>query len=231
MTEPAKLMVLERIQAVMKAMPVIPKSGHNKHDNYDYASRDDIVGVVGKLMAEHGLVFTLSKVVDNTFQASYFNVSDREDVISFELDASGHHPNAAKSPQAYGSAISYAEKFAHRTMFQIETGDKDPDNESGDGPKGGRKGKTPATPKVKTTGVLNDSQVNELKAINRDLKISKAKQSKLLAACDNNIEEYFKVMLNVNDEAFTRKEATLPAMELDEMLQWCKPKAAEGGGS
>ncbi len=218
------LPIAKRIQSVMAAMPVIEKTQRNKQQNYNFAGRDDVVGVVRTLLIDHGIIFTLSRLdgEGDRFEASYISTDGGE--IKFKLSSLGKHVKAPDTPQAHGSAISYAEKFAHRTMFQIETGEHDPDHGDEDSDKGND---TPPPPpaepkKAELKGRLTPGQEKDLLEINTKLKISKESKVAILDACDRDLDKYYKVMQNIADEADNRATIEFSdPMTLDEMLAWC----------
>lgn len=228
-TPEAPLPIAKRIQSVMAAMPVIEKTQRNKQQNYNFAGRDDVVGVVRTLLIDHGIIFTLSRIDGDgdRFEASYISTDGGE--IKFKLSSLGKHVNAPDTPQAHGSAISYAEKFAHRTMFQIETGEHDPDHGDEDSDKGNNA--PPAPPKEPAEpfiGKLSTKQEEDLLEINTKLKIDQPSKMALINACDRDLERYYKAMQNIADEADNRATIEFSdPMTLDEMLAWCEPPSKD----
>lgn len=112
--------------------PVIKKEKGVKNKDgskrYSYAPLDQIVTQTGKLIAKHGLSYTINATVaDNKVSASVVvtHEAGHSQTSSFEvpLDADSFM-NAA---QKYGAALTYAKRYAFCNAFGILTGDVDTD--------------------------------------------------------------------------------------------------------
>lgn len=129
--------VAAAICAVMKAVPKLGKSEKNAHANYNFASIDTFLEVVGRLCAEAGLIIVQDEesfeVVPATDKAGkpapWLKI-----VYSFTLAHSSgetweHRPErtimvqASMGAQAFGAAQSYSLKQFERSLFQIATGE------------------------------------------------------------------------------------------------------------
>lgn len=153
------------VAAIMAEITQIPKTQKNKHANYMFASRDDIVGALRPLMAKHGVTFHLGKLeAAHRYEAVYTCMNDPESQIRFAIDGVGCKPGQKQdqTPQNFGSALSYVEKYAHRVMFLIDTGDAGNEEPSGDpdynDPNGGGKEPEPTPPKPQITPEMAEAK-------------------------------------------------------------------------
>lgn len=137
---------LQQIQETLKA----PKNQFNKFGGYNYRNCEDILEAVKPLLAEHGLVLTLSdEVVEKGHAAlgghsegdsetknyvrATATVTDGEDSISVSAYArESYEKKGMDAAQITGSASSYARKYALNGLFLIDdTKDADATNDHG----------------------------------------------------------------------------------------------------
>lgn len=143
---------LSKVQAELKA----PKSQYNSHGRYSYRSCEDILEAVKPLLLKHGLTITVAdqiheakgymykhnKKTEETFfndEINYMYV-EATVVISYEDQRTAVTAQAGidfetpgmQTPQRFGSASSYARKYALNGMFLIDdTKDADATNTHG----------------------------------------------------------------------------------------------------
>lgn len=127
--------LLQRINAVRKAMPYIQKNA--RVDNkYSAVTHDAVTAMVRPLLIEHGIVSwpTLVNSVscpreegskqfrhEATYDFVFANIDEPTDCLTIRII--GHAmDNADKAP---GKALSYAKKYAILKLFEIETGEDD----------------------------------------------------------------------------------------------------------
>jgi len=124
---------LINVQSRLKA----PKSQYNSFGKYSYRNQEDILEALKPLLAENGLVLTLSDSIHEVFGLVYVEskvrVSYGADEISVTAQA-GIDPNrkGMDIAQSFGSSSSYARKYALNAMFLIDdTKDADATNTHG----------------------------------------------------------------------------------------------------
>lgn len=124
---------LSKIQSKLKA----PKSQYNKFGNYAYRNQEDILEAVKPLLAEAGLVQTISDDIvafgERVYVRATVKVTDGE--FTVENTAFAREPQEQKGmneAQITGSASSYARKYALNGMYAIDdTKDADATNDHG----------------------------------------------------------------------------------------------------
>lgn len=124
---------LINVQSRLKA----PKSQYNSFGKYSYRNQEDILEALKPLLAENGLVLTLSDSIHEVFGLVYVEskvrVSYGADEISVTAQA-GIDPNrkGMDIAQSFGSSSSYARKYALNALFLIDdTKDADATNNHG----------------------------------------------------------------------------------------------------
>jgi len=124
---------LINVQSRLKA----PKSQYNSFGKYSYRNQEDILEALKPLLAENGLVLTLSDSIHEVFGLVYVEskvrVSYGTDEISVTAQA-GIDPNrkGMDIAQSFGSSSSYARKYALNALFLIDdTKDADATNTHG----------------------------------------------------------------------------------------------------
>lgn len=140
------LNIMEKLSAIQSELKV-PKNQYNTHGKYNYRSWEDIEEAVKPMAAKYGLVCMASEellsVEGNTVVKAIVTLTDVatgdqcESVghAGIELDAKGMH-----LPQRFGSASSYAKKYAAGNLFLIDdTRDSDATNTGDEKPQPARK--------------------------------------------------------------------------------------------
>jgi hypothetical protein len=127
---------LVNVQSRLKAN----KSQYNSFGKYSYRNQEDILESVKPLLAENGLIMTISdEIIGDGFEGnmlivkSTVTVSDGEKSIQVSACA-GIDPNrkGMDIAQSFGSSSSYARKYALGGMFLIDdTKDADATNSHG----------------------------------------------------------------------------------------------------
>lgn len=158
MTENIKEKLI-RVQQRLKA----PKSQYNEFSNFNYRSAEDILEAVKPILAEEGLVLTLSDEMVNIGERYYIKataaLSDGTDGVSVSSFAreDESRPGMSES-QVTGCCSSYARKYALNGLFCIDDG-KDSDSFDNRPAKGANK---PVEGKTGTNGTPD--RVGELKS-------------------------------------------------------------------
>lgn len=124
---------ISKVQSKLKA----PKSQYNKFGNYFHRNQEDILEAVKPLLAENGLVQTITdniiSVGGRVYVQSTVTVTDGENFLS--NSAFAREPLEQKGmsePQITGTASSYARKYALGGMYAIDdTKDADATNDHG----------------------------------------------------------------------------------------------------
>jgi hypothetical protein len=123
---------LIEIQADLKA----PKNQYNAFGKYKYRSKEDILEAVKPLLAERGLLMTLTDEVKEVgafiFMETIVRVDDGKDFVETRGSAGIEKAGGMQLPQAFGSASSYSGKYALGNMFLLDdTKDADATNDHG----------------------------------------------------------------------------------------------------
>jgi hypothetical protein len=128
---------LSKIQAELKAK----KSKFNSFGKYNYRSAEDILEAIKPFLLEHNVTVTINEGVEELggmiIMNSVAKISDGKDsikavaVVAVDMDQKGMN-----SPQKFGSASSYAKKYALGNLLLIDdTADPDATNTHGKGAK------------------------------------------------------------------------------------------------
>ena len=128
---------LSKIQAELKAK----KSKFNSFGKYNYRSAEDILEAIKPFLLEHNVTVTINEGVEELggmiIMNSVAKISDGKDsieavaVVAVDMDQKGMN-----SPQKFGSASSYAKKYALGNLLLIDdTADPDATNTHGKGVK------------------------------------------------------------------------------------------------
>jgi hypothetical protein len=118
------------VQTELKA----PKNQRNNFGKYNYRSCEDILEAVKPLLAESGLVLTISDTIEETNGYSYVNacVSIADGISSYSSYAQAgidFNRKGMDIAQSFGSSSSYARKYALNGLFLIDdTKDADATN-------------------------------------------------------------------------------------------------------
>lgn len=132
---------LGAVQSALKA----PKGQENKFGGYRYRSCEDILEAVKPLLAENGLVLTISDEIvligDRYYVRASAAITDGETVEhAYGLAREPESRKGMDEAQVTGSSSSYARKYALNGLFCIDD-TKDPDATNDHG-------KAPAKPKA-----------------------------------------------------------------------------------
>lgn len=156
-----------------------PKSKFNAFGKYYYRSKEDIQEALKPYAVKYGVAIYID---ENIVEAPDHNMIEATAVI---LDDSGkitatsyagiEKAGGMALPQAYGSASSYAGKYAFGNLFGIDdTVDSDGTNDHGKG------GKAPTELKSPTKPEPNPSQIKAMKA-----SVAKGDKQSVIQALDN----------------------------------------------
>ncbi len=138
---PAKPTLYAKLAAVLGEIQRVPKSGKNKHFNYEYATNEDVLDFIRPLLAAHGIAFWASMVecAQAAEQTDSGKTTTRThivlefafaDVDSGEVITSRWHGEALDSQdKGITKAATLAKKYFLLNTFLISTGDlrDDPD--------------------------------------------------------------------------------------------------------
>jgi len=124
---------LINVQSRLKA----PKSQYNSFGKYAYRNQEDILEAVKPLLAENGLVMTVSDEIIGVGELmivrAVVNVTDGTDSIKVSASAGiDTNRKGMDIAQSFGASSSYARKYALNGMFLIDdTKDADATNTHG----------------------------------------------------------------------------------------------------
>ena len=147
-----------RVQAALKA----PKNQRNNFGNYNYRSCEDILEAVKPLLAQEGLVLTITDGIEMVGNRYYVKatatVTDGEKSISATAYArEADSRKGMDEAQVTGSSSSYSRKYALNGLFCIDdTRDADTMDNRTSTPE--PKAKTKAAPKQKDEPILDSGE-------------------------------------------------------------------------
>ena len=183
---------LVNVQSRLKAN----KSQYNSFGKYSYRNQEDILESVKPLLAENGLIMTISdEIIGDGFEGnmlivkSTVTVSDGEKSIQVSACA-GIDPNrkGMDIAQSFGSSSSYARKYALGGMFLIDdTKDADATNSHGKGASASvptAKPSAAAKPSSSGTDVMFQKAVDRMKEVG-----TQAKYDEIMAAIGIQLSE------------------------------------------
>lgn len=181
---------LVNVQSRLKAN----KSQYNSFGKYSYRNQEDILESVKPLLAENGLIMTISdEIIGDGFEGnmlivkSTVTVSDGEKSIQVSACA-GIDPNrkGMDIAQSFGSSSSYARKYALGGMFLIDdTKDADATNSHG-------KADSASVPTAKpvVAKLLSGTDMMFQKAVDRMKEVgTQAKYDEIMAAIGIQLSE------------------------------------------
>ena len=135
--------IAKAVIAVKKEIKALGKDQENKFARYKYVSVDKFYEVIGPLMAAVGLFVVVDEsacsVEKRETQSESGQVKSgmwltaNYDLTLFHESGVQYGPIhrtitvAATGPQAFGSGMSYVEKYFLRSLFKIPTGEEDAD--------------------------------------------------------------------------------------------------------
>jgi hypothetical protein len=181
---------LINVQSRLKAN----KSQYNSFGKYSYRNQEDILESVKPLLAENGLILTISdEIIGDGFEGNMLivkatvTVSDGEKSIQVSACA-GIDPNrkGMDIAQSFGSSSSYARKYALGGMFLIDdTKDADATNSHG-------KGAPASLPTAKPSAAVKPSSGADMfqKAVDRMKEVgTKEKYEEILTAIGDQLSD------------------------------------------
>lgn len=182
MEKPTFQQRLINVQSRLKA----PKSQYNSFGKYAYRNQEDILEAVKPLLAENGLIMTVSDEIIGVSELmivrAVVRVTDGTDSIEVAACAGiDVNRKGMDIAQSFGASSSYARKYALNGMFLIDdTKDADATNTHG-------KDAAVATPAAKPQ-VKGDDMFQ--KAIERMKEVgTKAKYDEIMAAIGTQLSE------------------------------------------
>lgn len=141
--------VAKAIIAVKKQVKQLGKDDENKFAKFKYVSVDKFYAIVGQMMAAAGLFVVTDEIscdvskretqTDQGQVKSSVWLTAQYEMTLFHESGTQYGPIhrtitvPATGPQAFGSAMSYAEKYFLRSLFKVPTGEEDADAEAQDG--------------------------------------------------------------------------------------------------
>lgn len=98
------------------------KSGSNPHFKSSYSKLSDIIDVAKAPLAENGIFFTQLPITEeNRAGVETILIHESGERLSSKLLL----PSTQQTPQAYGSAITYAKRYGLQSMLGIPSDDDD----------------------------------------------------------------------------------------------------------
>jgi hypothetical protein len=162
-----KTTLLERLSTVQTALKV-PKGQRNTFGNYNYRNAEDILEAVKPLLAEHGLILTLSDELVQVGDRYYVKATaavHMPDSTTYGVAGYAREEETKKGmdgSQITGASSSYARKYALNGLFLIDdTKDSDATNDHGKESKPAASQKPVAT----TPGLINPESKKKLWAL------------------------------------------------------------------
>jgi hypothetical protein len=180
---------LINVQSRLKAN----KSQYNSFGKYSYRNQEDILESVKPLLAENGLILTISdEIIGDGFEGNMLivkatvTVSDGEKSIQVSACA-GIDPNrkGMDIAQSFGSSSSYARKYALGGMFLIDdTKDADATNSHGKGAPASLPTAKPAAVKPSSGADMFQKAVDRMKEVG-----TKEKYEEILTAIGDQLSD------------------------------------------
>lgn len=212
--------IAKAIIAVKKKVKQLGKDDENKFARFKYVSVDKFYDNIGPLMAEAGLFVICEEVGCDVAPRESTNdagVTKTSVWLSAHYELTLFHETGvqygpihrmitvpATGPQAFGSGMSYVEKYFLRGLFKIPTGEQDADAEAQEGVpavRGGAKpgSKAPATTASHPKDVEARKYYEEIRGA-----IATAPHEMALDNVLKGAEEKLKVIAEVSAEGKTR---------------------------
>lgn len=135
--------IAKAIVAVSKEVRQLGKDQDNKFARFKYVSVDKFYEEIGQLMAKHGLFDVIDEIRMQADRRETTNDQGQVKAavwITTEYDIWLYHESGAEfgplsrsimvqatGPQAFGSGVSYVEKYFLRSLFKVPTGEEDAD--------------------------------------------------------------------------------------------------------
>ena len=134
MSEAKTEQVIKALANAMQAMPKVAKTGYNPHFKSNFANIDTILPTIKPILQANELMLVQKNVhaVDcAAIQTVVYHIKSGESLDLGTITV----PMKKADPQAYGSAVTYARRYALVTVFLMETGDDDDGNNASRPPK------------------------------------------------------------------------------------------------
>jgi hypothetical protein len=185
--------VLSKIQAKMNELGVllVPKIADQTFQTYDYQVYDK---------KSDSMKDKTDFIVHGTMSYTWKNADDPSDTLEVPFYYTGQQDDISK---AFGSGLTYSERYFLLKFFNLPTDDADPDAKDTSGRSSNRKSyKNQGSQK----GSLSDAQVNRLFAIGNSVGVNAAGIKKVLMA-DYNKTEVKQLTKKEYDEVCNRLES------------------------
>lgn len=139
--EPTPMLISEKLSKIQIEFKA-EKSKFNKFGNYKFRSAEDILEALKPMNKKYNVYFTINETLINAnppimasvatiFDCDSLTSIDCQSVVGIDLDQKG-----MAMPQRYGSASSYAKKYALGNLLLIDdTADADATNNHSNEPK------------------------------------------------------------------------------------------------
>lgn len=179
---------LINVQSRLKA----PKSQYNSFGKYSYRNQEDILEAAKPLLAENGLIMTISDEIIDSFDSNMMivravvTISDGTENVKVSACA-GIDPNrkGMDIAQSFGASSSYARKYALNGAFLIDdTKDADATNTHGK--------EAPASVPTAKPAPVEKPKADDMfqKAVDRMKEVgTKAKYDEIIAAIGTQLSE------------------------------------------
>ena len=127
----------QRINAVMRDVERLAKTGHHKYHKFAFLGHDDVTQAVRRAFVTHGIVQTVSvldtvranDMVGVRVSIEWVNMDEPSERVMIEAyGESGVGGKGGPNPQQVGQAVSYAVKNAQLKNFCL-VGDDTPDSD------------------------------------------------------------------------------------------------------
>lgn len=135
---------------------LVPKMGETENDIFNYTTAK------GKEVTDH--------IIKGDMTYLWINAENPAETLEVPWKLYGAQDDISK---AYGTALTYSERYFILKFFQAPTDDLDPDSKVDPDKKEDTKSKGKYTPNKKSTKKLSEAQVNRLFAIGREHGVEK----------------------------------------------------------
>jgi len=203
--------IIKALCKIMGDCGTVKKSGKNKFHNYDYATDEDLVGMVRPLMAKHGLVLIPSlagmpqveAVQTKNGTATHVSIMMEYTLASVSEDGKTGEVWPEKI-RTFGEAIDNGDKGFYKAstgankytifrLFQLAAGDdteRDSHERVGNGGSQSQRPAAKSAPVAEGSGIWNDPKV--MLAEIRDMLISANQHGELEETWSANYQAWFK---------------------------------------
>jgi ERF superfamily protein len=170
--------ITKAVASVMKKVGTIPKRGHNKFHNYNYALVDDVLDALTPLMGEAGLCIwqnqlEIKNIEGNRVVVLYeFTVTHESGQVSIPLcqpgSATARDSKGNWDDKCLAKCHTQARKYFLLSLFQVPAGDfPDSDNDDANqrpasrpvpGPKSAPQQAAPRAPEQESAGAIDPAE-------------------------------------------------------------------------